>query len=122
MITLFTKHDIWDMIENKKMSLSEIQEKMGFEDIGQGYGYKSYTAFLLGKIDENYADEYICYIPDSVLIFEIFCGIILYRFLNNAVIDLVAIGIVPRKPGRYLPHIIVDIRCRDCKHNRPCFL
>lgn len=64
MITLFTKHDIWDMIENKKMSLSEIQEEIGFEDIGQGYGYKSYTAFLLGKIDENYADEYICYIPE----------------------------------------------------------
>ena len=35
MITLFTKHDIWDMIENKKMSLSEIQEEIGFEDIRQ---------------------------------------------------------------------------------------
>ena len=64
MKTLYTKLDIWEMMNYDKKSLEEIQEKMGFTDIGQGYGYKCEEAFILGKLDENYADVYICYIPE----------------------------------------------------------
>lgn len=61
---LFTKYDIWDMQANQKMSIEDVEEKMEFENIGQGFGYKCEEAFLLGKANDNYEDEYICYIPE----------------------------------------------------------
>lgn len=64
MLKLFTKYDVWDMQANQKLSVGEIENKMGFEDIGQGFGYKCEEAFLLGKTNDNYANEYICYIPE----------------------------------------------------------
>ena len=61
---LFTKYDVWDMQANKKMSVTDIQNKMGFENLGEGFGYKCEEAFWLGKANDNYEDEYICYIPE----------------------------------------------------------
>ena len=62
MLKLFTKQDVKDMI-NKNMSLQEIQDEMGFTDIGQGYGYKSEEAWIIGEND-YYKDKYITYIPE----------------------------------------------------------
>ena len=63
MENLFTKKEILKFVEDN-MSLNEIQEKMGFENIGQGYGYKNIKAFELGMSNEELADKYICYIPE----------------------------------------------------------
>lgn len=60
---LFTKKDVQEMI-NKGMTLHQIQDEIGFEDIGQGYGYKSEEAFLIGS-SVGYEDTYICYIPEA---------------------------------------------------------
>ena len=61
---LFTKYDVWDMQANQKLSIEEVQNKMGFEDLGQGLRYKCEEAFWLGKANDNYENEYICYIPE----------------------------------------------------------
>lgn len=63
MKNLFTKKEILNFIKNN-MSLNEIQKTMGFENIGQGYGYKNVKAFDLGMNNEKLADKYICYIPE----------------------------------------------------------
>ena len=60
---LFTKYDIWDMQANQKLSIEEVQNKMGFENLGEGFGYKCEEAFWLGKANDKYENEYICYIP-----------------------------------------------------------
>ena len=62
MLKLFTKMDVKKMI-NQGMTFRQIQDKIGFEDIGQGYGYKSIEAWDLGK-HKKYEDKYICYIPE----------------------------------------------------------
>lgn len=62
MLKLFTKVDVKKMI-NQGMTFRQIQEKIGFEDIGQGYGYKSIEAWVLGE-HEEYENKYICYIPE----------------------------------------------------------
>ena len=63
MENLFTKKEILKFIEDN-MSLNEIQEKIGFENIGQGYGYKNIKAFELGMNNENLAAKYICHPPE----------------------------------------------------------
>lgn len=62
MIKLFTKKDVVQMI-NQGLTFQQIQDKIGFENIGQGYGYKSIEAWLLGEHKE-YENKYICYIPE----------------------------------------------------------
>jgi len=62
MLKLFTKQDVQDMID-KGMTFRQIQDEMGFENIGQGWGYKSYEAWMLGQY-KNMSDKYICYIPE----------------------------------------------------------
>ena len=62
MLKLFTKVDVKKMI-NQGMTFKQIQEKIGFEDIGQGWGYKSIEAWTLGQ-NKAYEDKYICYIPE----------------------------------------------------------
>ena len=61
---LFTKYDVWDMQANQKLSAEEVKNKMGFEKLGQGFGYKCEEAFWLGKANDKYENEYICYIPE----------------------------------------------------------
>ena len=62
MLKLFTKKDVAQMI-NQGLTFQQIQEKIGFDDIGQGYGYKSIEAWDLGQ-NKAYEDKYICYIPE----------------------------------------------------------
>ena len=62
MLKLFTKQDVQDMI-NKGMTFQQIQDEIGFKNIGQGWGYKSYEAWCLG-VYKFYSDKYICYIPE----------------------------------------------------------
>lgn len=62
MLKLFTKQDVQDMID-KGMTFRQIQDEMGFENIGQGWGYKSYEAWTLGMYT-NTSDKYICYVPE----------------------------------------------------------
>lgn len=62
MIKLFTKKDVAQMI-NQGLTFQQIQDKIGFENIGQGWGYKSDEAWLLGQ-HKYYEDKYICYIPE----------------------------------------------------------
>lgn len=54
---LFTKQDIQKLIDEEK-DIIFIQTHMGFEDIGQGYGYKSYEAW------DSDNDDVIVYIPE----------------------------------------------------------
>lgn len=54
---LFTKKQIQKLI-NEEKDIIYLQTYMGFEDIGQGYGYKSYEAW-----DSDNADI-IVYIPE----------------------------------------------------------
>ena len=61
MIKLFTKQDVQDMID-KGMTFQEIQDEMGFENIGQGWGYKSYDAWDISK--REIYDDLIVYIPE----------------------------------------------------------
>ena len=51
---LVKKSILSTLIKNKRY---DSIEELPFEDIGQGYGYKNYEAFLNG-------DNYICYIPE----------------------------------------------------------
>lgn len=62
MLKLFTKMDVQRMIK-QGLTYHQIQDKIGFENIGQGYGYKSIEAWLLGQ-HKHYEDKYICYIPE----------------------------------------------------------
>lgn len=62
MLKLFTKQDFQEMID-RGMSLSQIENEIGFENIGQGFGYKSEEAFILDAI-YGLEDRYICYIPE----------------------------------------------------------
>lgn len=59
---LFTKFDIKKMI-NQGLTFNQIQDKVGFKNIGQGFGYKSDEAWVLGQ-KNRYKDTYICYIPE----------------------------------------------------------
>lgn len=62
MLKLFTKKDVAQMI-NQGLTFQQIQDKIGFENIGQGYGYKSDEAWVLGQ-KNRYKNSYICYIPE----------------------------------------------------------
>lgn len=62
-VNLLTKQDIQDMI-NQGMSLKQIQEKMGFDNIGQGYGYKNFYAWGLAEHDFYWSDTLVVYIPE----------------------------------------------------------
>ena len=62
-ITLWQKQDVKDMI-NQGMSLEQIQEKMGFDNIGQGYGYKNFYAWKLAEHDFYWANTLIVYVPE----------------------------------------------------------
>lgn len=62
MLKLFTKQDIQAMID-KGLTLQQIHDEMSFNNIGQGYGYKSEEAFILDAI-YGLEDRYICYIPE----------------------------------------------------------
>lgn len=61
MLKLFTKQDIQEMI-NKNMTFNQIADEIGFEDIGQGYGYKSYDAWDISE--KEIYDDLIVYIPE----------------------------------------------------------
>ena len=61
---LFTKYDIWDMQVNQKLSAGEVESKMGFKNLGQGFGYKCEEAFWLGKANDEYENEYLFYISE----------------------------------------------------------
>lgn len=63
MLQLFFKADVKNMIE-KGMTFKEIQEKMGFEDIGQGFGYKNYDVWDISACNDFYASDLIVYIPE----------------------------------------------------------
>lgn len=62
MLKLFTKQDIQDMVD-KGMSLLQIENEIGVENIGQGFGYKSEEAYILDSM-YGLEDKYICYIPE----------------------------------------------------------
>lgn len=62
-INLFTKQDIQDMI-NQGLSLEQIQDKIGFTNIGQGFGYKNLYAWKLAEHDFYWSDILIVYIPE----------------------------------------------------------
>lgn len=63
MLKLFFKADLNHMIA-KGMTFREIQNEMGFENIGQGFGYKSYDAWQISLINDFYKTELIVYIPE----------------------------------------------------------
>lgn len=76
-LKLFFKADVENMI-NKGMSIREIQDEIGFEDIGQGYGYKNYDAWDISVCNDFYASNLIVYIPE-------------YCYTNDVVIKQISI-------------------------------
>lgn len=52
---MFTKDQLQSLIKGKRYD--EING-LNFRDIGQGYGYKDYTAYVC-------SNDYVCYIPEN---------------------------------------------------------